>query len=238
MEREENRMRLIAIKEIKGRMKLLTGTRIGAQAELIEIGGNDNPVVRNPLTSELYIPGSSLKGKMRALMELMEGKINSDGKVHSCKDKVCPICRVFGRNANDNGEAKSGPTRISVKDAYLTKSSKEELERLKDRTGLDTEWKSENNINRITSEATPRNLERVPAGIEFDFTITYKVIDMEDKGKLDEELFEKIVLKGLKALSLEGIGGGTSRGNGQIEFVSLLVNGEDRKMDVEAITIG
>lgn len=229
-------MRLIDIKEIKGTIKLLTGTRIGGASDMIEIGGNDNPVVRNPLTSELYIPGSSLKGKMRVLMEWIEGKVTT-GEVHSCKEQECPICRVFGRSAKDSGVAKSGPTRISIKDAYLTEESKERLESLKNRTGLDTEWKYENNINRITSEATPRNLERIPAGIEFNFMISYKIIDMGDGGKLDEQLFENVVKKGLKALLLEGIGGGTSRGNGQIEFKSLEVDGKDIKAEIENITI-
>lgn len=230
-------MRLKSIKEINGTIKLLTGTRIGGSADLIEIGGNDNPVIRNPLTSELYIPGSSLKGKIRVLTEWLEGKV-TDGLTHSCDENSCPVCRVFGRSAQNSKVAKSGPTRISIKDAYLTEESKIELEKLKNRTGLDTEWKYENNINRITSEATPRNLERVPAGIEFDFKITYKVLDMGDNGKMDEDMFERVVLRGLKAILLEGIGGGTSRGNGQIEFTKLLVDGEDLKDSINNIVIG
>ena len=112
------------------------------------------------------------------------------------------------------------------------------MEKLKNRTGLDTEWKYENNKNRITSEATPRNLERIPAEIEFDFKITYKVLDMGDNGKMDEDMFERVVLRGLKAILLEGIGGGTSRGNGQIEFTKLLVDGEDLKDSINNIVIG
>lgn len=219
-------MRIKEIKEIDITMKLLTGTRIGGNNDIIEIGGNDSPVVRNPLTKELYIPGSSIKGKMRMLMEWIEGKIDSKGNVHTCSDKDCPICRVFGRGAKDSDSAKSGPTRISVKDAYLTKKSEEELQKLKNTAGLDTEWKYENNINRLTSAATPRNSERIPAGTEFNFKVTYKVLDMGDGGKLDESLFEEVVLKGLKGLLIEGIGGGVSRGNGQIEFIELKVNGE------------
>ena len=231
-------MRLKSIREIEGTFKLLTGTRVGTSAELIEIGGNDNPVVRNPLTSELYIPGSSIKGKMRSLTEWIENRISRDGKVHSCQESDCPICRVFGRSAEDSKMAKAGPTRISIKDAYLTEKSRADLEKLKNRTGLDTEWKSENNINRITSEATPRNVERVPAGIEFDFKITYQVLDMGDGGKLDEELFDDVVLRGLKAVLLTGIGGGTSRGNGQIEFTKLLVDGVEMRELVNEIVIG
>jgi CRISPR-associated protein Csm3 len=229
-------MKLKEIKEIDISMKLLTGTRVGGNNDIIEIGGNDSPVVRNPLTKELYIPGSSIKGKMRMLMEWTEGKILSSGDVHTCSNKDCPICRVFGRGAKDSDVAKSGPTRISVKDAYLTGESKKELEKLRDTTGLDTEWKYENSINRLTSKANPRNSERIPAGTEFNFKITYKVLDMND-GVDDEKLFNEVVLRGLKGLLIEGIGGGVSRGNGQIEFTKLKVNGEDYLEKLENIKL-
>lgn len=218
-------MKIKNIKSIKGTFELVTGTRIGGNSDIIEIGGNDSPIVRNPLTKELYIPGSSLKGKMRMFIEWLEGKISEDGKVHSCSDKNCPVCRVFGRGANDSGKVMAGGTRISVKDAFLTEESRKQLIELRDRIGVDTEWKYENNINRLTSEAMPRNSERIPAGIEFDFTMSYKVFDFDDNGKIDEDLFENIVIKGLKILSLEGIGGGVSRGNGQIKFTKLDVDG-------------
>lgn len=218
-------MRIKSIKNIEGTFELITGTRVGGSSDIIEIGGNDSPIVRNPLTKELYIPGSSIKGKMRMLIEWLEGKIENNGNVHSCSEKECPVCRVFGRGAKDSGKAMAGTTRISVKDAFLTENSKKELTELKDRIGVDTEWKYENTINRLTSEANPRNSERIPAGISFDFTMSYKVFDFEDDGKIDEKLFEEIVVKGLKALSIEGIGGGVSRGNGQIKFTKLDVDG-------------
>lgn len=233
-------MRLKSIKKIDGIIELLTGTRVGGSSDTIEIGGNDSPIVRNPLNKEPYIPGSSLKGKMRMAMEWIEGKIDESGNVHSCKDVECPICRVFGRSAGDNKDrevGKFGPTRIIVRDAYLTQESREELEKLKERVGFDTEWKYENNINRLTSKATPRNSERVPAGVKFEFSIYYKVLDMNDNGKLDEELFEKVVLKGLKALLIDGIGGGVSRGNGQIKFNKLDVDGVSYIEKIENLPI-
>lgn len=230
-------MRIKNIKNIEGTFELLTGTRVGGSSDIIEIGGNDSPVVRNPLTKELYIPGSSIKGKMRMLIEWLEGKISDSGAVHSCGEKECPVCRVFGRRAEDSRVAKIGTTRISVKDAFLTKKSKEDLSKLRDRIGVDTEWKYENNINRLISEATPRNSERIPAGISFDFSMSYKVFDFNDDGKVDEELFEKIVIKALKALSLEGIGGGVSRGNGQIKFTKLDVDGKSYLEEMDNLKI-
>lgn len=231
-------MKLLGIKEVKCRIKLLTGMRVGGNNDIIEIGGNDSPIIRNPLTKEPYIPGSSIKGKMRMFMEWIEGKINEKGDVHSCQEEKCPICRTFGRGAKDSEKAKSGPTRISIKDAYLTEESKIKLDKLRDRTGRDSEWKYENVINRLSSAATPRNSERVPAGTEFEFSISYKILDLDDNGKTDENYFEEVVLKGLKAILLEGIGGGVSRGNGQFEFVELTVDGEDYKEIVENIKIG
>ena len=230
-------MRLKEIKTINGTIELVTGTRVGGSSDIIEIGGNDSPIVRNPLTKEPYIPGSSLKGKMRMLMEWIEGKIDPKGDVHNCGEAECPICRVFGRSAEKSEEAQSGPTRISVKDAYLTSESRDLLENLRERVGFDSEWKYENNINRLTSKATPRNSERVPAGVSFDFSITYKILDMNDDGKLDEKYFETIVLKSLKALLIEGIGGGGSRGNGQIKFTKLNVDGTSYIDKLENINI-
>lgn len=230
-------MKIKSIKNIKGTMELVTGTRVGGSSDIIEIGGNDSPIVRNPLTKEMYIPGSSLKGKMRMMMEWITGRIKENGEVHSCSDRDCPVCRVFGRGAKDSEKAMSGPTRIIVKDAYLTDESRERLIELKEETGIDTEWKYENTINRLDSSANPRNSERVPAGISFNFSISYKVLDLGDDGKIDEENFKEIVLKGLKALLLEGIGGGVSRGNGQIKFTELEVDGESILDEVNKLNI-
>ncbi len=203
------------LKNITGTIQLLTGTTIGTQG-YIEIGGNDNPTVRNPLTNDVYIPGSSIKGKMRSLTEWQllgyDEIAKSNGNVHSCSKSDCPVCRIFGRSAGKELDETSGPTRLIVRDAFLTEKSKESLKKLKQVKGFDTEIKYENTINRLTSKANPRNIERIPAGVEFEFSMSYKVID-----KKDEENFEK-VLNALRLLELDGIGGGVSRGNGQVKF--------------------
>jgi len=231
-------MRLIEFKDIVGTVRLKTGLRVGGSTDTIEIGGNDSPVIRNPRTGEVYIPGSSIKGKMRYLTEWLEGKIDTSGNVHSCNDPKCPVCRVFGRSASHSKSCLSGPTRIIVRDAYLVEESRQELKELKSKTGSDTEIKYENNINRLTSEANPRNNERVPAGTKFTFNISYKVMDIDDDGHVDMEYYETVVLKGIKALLLEGLGGGVSRGNGQIEFLELTSNGESILEKLDNITVG
>lgn len=55
------------------RVKTLTGLRIGGRKETVEIGDVDLSVIKDPITELPYIPGSSLKGKLRSLVE----KINN-----------------------------------------------------------------------------------------------------------------------------------------------------------------
>ena len=219
-------MKQIKTKKISGKIVVKTGLHIGAGNEKVEIGGMDNPIIRNPLTNEPYIPGSSLKGKMRSLMEWKLDKIDKGnnnlkdlGKPCSCGKSECPICRVFGSANSKSDEAKDrGPTRLIVRDAVLTQEWKKKFNSGKSIV----EEKNENTLNRITAEATPRPIERVVPGVEFDFEISYRIIDTGDDGKTDETNFEEVVLEALKLLQNDYLGGGGSRGNGQIEFKDLV----------------
>jgi CRISPR-associated protein Csm3 len=67
---------------IRGTITALTGLHIGGSSVAMSIGGADKVVVRNPLTNEPYIPGSSLRGKMRSLLERVRGieKETGDGE--------------------------------------------------------------------------------------------------------------------------------------------------------------
>lgn len=212
-------MKQLNTKKITGKIVVKTGLHIGAGNDKVEIGGMDNPIIRNPLTREPYIPGSSIKGKMRSLMEWKLDKLkNTGGKVCSCGKPECEICRVFGSaNTRSEGAKDRGPTRLIVRDATLTGEWKKKFQ---DGKAL-VEEKSENSLNRITAEANPRPIERVVPGVEFDFEIAYRVIDTDDNGATDEKYFKEVVLEGLKLLQNDYLGGGGSRGNGQIEFVSL-----------------
>ena len=113
---------------------------------------------------------------------------------------------------------KRGPTRLIVRDAVLSDSSKELFYKDKDIV----EVKAENSINRVTANANPRFLERVVPGVEFNFEISYRVIDTGDNGSTDEKNFDEVVLESLKLLQNDYLGGGGSRGNGQIEFKDLV----------------
>ena len=233
--------KLKEIYKISGKIKLETGLHIGGDEGVIEIGGNDNPIVRDISTGNPYIPGSSLKGKMRYLLEWYTGRISEDGKVYDGKNLSKEsendlLLNVFGGTAGGNG--RKGPTRITVKDIFLSEDSEKEVKRMKERTGTDTEFKMENNINRLTSHAGPRNLERVTRNLIFDMEINFKVLSIDNKNEI-----EKMIKEGLKLVEIEGLGGSVSRGSGQIKFENLkienLFNGqEEENLDLNDIKLG
>ncbi len=207
---------------LKGEMELKTGLHVGASKETMKIGGIDSPVVRDPITDYPYIPGSSLKGKMRTLWEQLnkaENKIDYNLKSpvqrHECesRDKAekCIVCRLFG-SAKGNF-----PSRIIVRDLHLTKESKEKLKNID--TGLKyTEWKFENVIDRITAQANPRQIERVPAGSKFDFEIIYNIESKED---VEVDLIN--IQKCIELLKEDYLGGHGSRGYGKVEFPEITI---------------
>lgn len=207
------------IKKIKGQIEVVTGLRIGASQETMEIGGMDNPIIRNPANGEPYIPGSSIKGKMRSLMEWQLGKV-SGGEVFQEKDsekaKSCPITRVFGHSASR--DLRIGPTRLVVRDAFLCSEDRKKFQE-GDRPIVEVKY--ENSINRLTSEATPRSMERVVPGTKFDFELIFRVIQLENDPVNDEDLFDETVLRGLRLLELNYLGSAGSRGCGQIRFTNL-----------------
>lgn len=194
-------------KIVEGSIEVVTGLHIGSGNDTVEIGGMDNPVIKNPANSEPYIPGSSLKGKMRSLMEWKLNKVDPAGKVHVCNILDCEICRIFG-STKDNNER--GPTRLIVRDANLSDESRNKFKN-EGRALLETKY--ENTINRILGKAAnPRPMERVVPGTKFDFQILYKVLD-----DADEDNF-KVVIQALAALENDYLGGCGSRGSGQIKI--------------------
>lgn len=222
-------MQLYAIKEFTGTIILKSGLHIGSGDMEMKIGGTDNPVIKHPHTQEPYIPGSSLKGKVRALLEMRSGlmhltkgeplNIKTYKKLNGEQKKECAmILKLFGAGASET-EAKEaeeiGPTRVAFADCPLDKDWKEKAQA--DFLPF-IEVKSENTINRIKGTAlNPRFTERVPAETVFTFCITLKQIDAKDKPKENEEL-ETLFLEGLKLLQTDALGGNGSRGYGRIRF--------------------
>lgn len=227
------KIQLVDYLTLSGTLRCVTGLRIGGSAEMIEIGGLDNPIIKHPISGLPYIPGSSLKGKMRSLLEMRLDKIdprpkvgdrrNRDyGAVHrpggwNCEGPDCPICRIFGSNA---GDSELGPGRLIVRDAYLAQKSEDKMQRQLAEGEPITEIKYENTINRITAMANPRQMERVPAETEFTFEIGYRVFDTGDGGTIDRRLFSQVI-DGLRMVQADALGGSGSRGYGRVAFEGL-----------------
>ena len=226
-------MKLTNIIEIKATLLLKSGLHIGAGDNEMHIGGIDNSVVKNPITNRPYIPGSSLKGKIRSLLEWKSGEFKNkplslnDLEKAQSKQAVELILKLFGvsGDAEDSEKMqKIGASRLVFWDCDLNETWANEITQ----GGLSlTEAKSENTIDRITATAgNPRLTERVPAGAEFDFKLTIRVFDEDDK----QELLNT-VLSGLKLLELDSLGGSGSRGYGKVKFTELTVDGKARNLD-------
>ncbi|MDP2793440.1 MAG: type III-A CRISPR-associated RAMP protein Csm3 [Sulfurisoma sp.] len=223
-------MQLTRIQKITGKIVLKSGLHIGAGDTEMRIGGTDNPVVKDPLSGQPYIPGSSLKGKIRSLLEWRHGLVaTANGSPYSFKHLAREEGNTAGRQlitlfggAPDKDTEKLvgaiGPTRLAFWDCPLNADWKTTVADA--RNLLTTEAKSENTIDRISGvAANPRFTERVIAGAEFDFTLTLKVIDA---GSGEEDLLP-MVLEGMKLLELDSLGGSGSRGYGKIEFRELAI---------------
>lgn len=187
-----------------------TGLHIGGSNMGMEIGGADSPVLRDPVSNIPYIPGSSLKGKMRSLLEKMNGKWGKEGGPCECGE--CEICRVFGVSAH---KAKS-PSRLQVRDAFMVAESRQKLEHSSNTDMPYSEVKTEVVIDRVTSKAMPRQIERVPAGTSFNAELILNIYDGDN-----EQAFLSLIEKGIRLLADDYLGGSGTRGYGKVSFGEL-----------------
>ena len=192
---------------IKGKLTLLTGMHIGASNDFAPIGAVDSVVVRDPISLKPIIPGSSLKGKMRTLL----AKANSNKSfLNDISEDSEEIKRLFGS---------SDPfisSRLQFCDLFMTDETKNRLE---NKTDLYlTEIKFENTINRISAVANPRQLERVPAGSEFNFSLIY---NLENLDEVQTDF--KNISNAIKLLQMDYIGGSGTRGYGKVKISNLSI---------------
>ena len=186
-----------------GTITLKTGLHIGGTNAALNIGGPDKFVVRNPINNVPYIPGSSLKGKMRSLVEIYNGETDKGGPTKDANSKAGAL---FGISADvDNGHAARLIVRDAEMDIYSCDFSKTDLPY--------TESKTEVAINRVTSKATPRTFERVPAGAKFKLNMVLNIFEGENETDLKATLEQAINL-----LQDDYLGGHGSRGYGQVEI--------------------
>lgn len=227
-------LKLQRIVELKGTLVLESNLHIGSGNLEMHIGGTDNPIIKHPHSQEPYIPGSSIKGKIRSLLELKTGvaalAYNNDNKsggiadfktyLKSNNEDVASILKIFGFSASDKSSSTDeelkarelGPTRASFADSYLNKEWKNQA--------IENLWplaveKQETAIDRISGTAKHNSLrqtEMVPAGTKFDFRITFKIFHDSDNKLLD------LLKEGIELLQQDAIGGYGSRGYGRIRI--------------------
>ncbi len=226
----ETRLGLIGKLLLDGEMTCETGLHIGAGKGSLDLGGADNPVVKDAF-GRPYVPGSSLRGKLRSLLEQSSGLITpadliylsrrrgQEVRIHQTDEPGDEVCLLFGRNPGRTERASgetvesvaATPARLTVYDAPLELDSITEpmRENLDDEL---TEVKSENAIDRLTAQASARTLERVPAGAKFRVRLVLDILCAEDK-----ELAARVA-EGLRLLEDDALGGGGSRGSGRVKF--------------------
>jgi CRISPR-associated protein Csm3 len=223
---------------ISGTLTTMTGLHIGGNSTEMSIGGADQIVIRDPLTNYPYIPGSSLRGKMRSLLERTTGEMtikleggksfthvrdldaamaSGTGKLASASPSTDPqqlATRLFGVPIDKQGPVAAGeivPQRLVVRDAKLL--NPEQLEKARNTDMPMTEVKTEVAIDRITSKANPRQIERVPAGARFNFELVLSLYGEDKEQEYLDALFGCMAL-----LQDDYLGGHGSRGYGKVRF--------------------
>lgn len=209
--------------EITGTLEVLTGMHIGGSSAFAAIGAVDSPVVRDTFSDQPMIPGSSLKGKMRALLAQKYNDRKHLPDSYSCEDDDPRILRLFG-SAKKNQIQRS---RVLFRDMML--SNMKELREY----GLNsaTEVKFENTISRMTAIANPRQIERVIPHTKFDLSIVYNV---QEADEVIPDL--QLLAEGMQLLGFDYLGGHGSRGYGKVKFSDLQLRPVVGEIDHDLLT--
>lgn len=213
--------KLVKFININGVMEVKSGLSIIGNKDNIGPGGVDGAIIKNPLNNEPYIPGTSLKGKMRSKLEETVGKV--DGNPCGCGKKDCMICTLFGAHKNVRSEC--GAARILFRDMKLVDKYKtlDNIIETKVETMIDRKTK-------VAANGSLRNRERVAEGVEFNYEIVVQIYEGDDEKKILDTLN-----KGLDLVEMTGLGGKTSGGYGQVDFHR---NDETFKMEEVDIKTG
>jgi CRISPR-associated protein Csm3 len=132
------------IEIITSQLRLLTGLHIGAGDDTMSIGGVDSLVIKREVFAddngdvkfgaknivvEPYIAGSSIKGKLRSLLEHYfrlidpngEGKVVDSNSIFGAKDKKDLIVELFGESADSiKNDKKIKASRAIFRDCFIT----------------------------------------------------------------------------------------------------------------------
>lgn len=214
-------VKLVGRVVIQGTIVAKSGLHIGGAPGALAIGGVDMPVIRDPVTQQPYVPGSSLRGKMRSQWEKLTGvaqntSIGKQVSIHTCSQSKdyndCPVCPIFGVTGDKEAFF---PTRLLVRDVPLKPESLESAQT--DMPFTEVKWEAA--IDRVTSAATPRQIERVPAGAVFSpMELVFNLFEEKDAERL------KDVITALQLVEDDYLGGHGSRGSGKIAVENLRIS--------------
>lgn len=213
-------MKLKDYVQVTATLRLKSGLHIGTGEKVDR--GDALPVMESPRNGLPYIPGSSLKGKMRHLLELSYGRQETDPRDSGspCWCGRCQICQLFGSGSSNNTFE---PTRLIFRDAFLNEESEKLIEK------IELEQKPGVRIDRTTGKAAKGALfpmKRIPDGCEFGFEISARVFEDDNIDALRQWL-----TAGLHLLEQDALGGGGTRGSGHINFLNIKFNGQDFPAD-------
>lgn len=218
---------------ISGEIIVQTGLAIGGNKAGIEIGALDNPVIKTHKGIP-FIPGSSLKGKLRSLLARAAGSDSVERDIEISKspndklenENIQPIYKhiapLFGYGAGESkiqGDAdqtaeninnRKGEALLKVRDAFIKQET--------DGNEKFTEEKMENSIHRVTGVANPRPIERVLPGTVFSLDM---YLDVYNKKDALQQL--ELLDLAFQLLTDDYLGGGGSRGNGKVKFKNFKI---------------
>ncbi len=215
-------MELLKHEEFVGLIRNLTDLRVGGTADAAGIGDMDNPIIKHPVTNTPYIPGSSVKGKLRSLLEQKyragdrESAVASFGKPCDCGK--CFVCSLFGCGATGSNSKDKDirPTRVIFRDAHVSAESAKVLAQAL--PGANALARTHTAINRRTGriqDGSLHTVEAVPADTTFDFSFTVRVFK-EDIPQL-AEWYAKLA-EAFEMLERDALGGCGSRGYGRVRI--------------------
>jgi CRISPR-associated protein Csm3 len=194
-------------KEIKKiEIEILTGLHIGAGNDTVQICGVDSSVIKHPVSSLPYIPGSTIKGKIRCLLETEGGYSELDDTIN---DLFGPTSEYL-KTKKDDKQYIQKPTRIIFRDLSLDQESKEKFTSGE----IVTEFKTEIKIDRdkgTAKDGALRTIERVPPTVKFKGDVLIRYFD----GELENTM--SILNKGFELLNNDYLGGSGSRGYGAVK---------------------
>lgn len=201
---------------LSAKLGLKSGLHIGSAAK--EVGkGEPLPVMKSLIKNLPYIPGSSLKGKMRCLLEITYERIENGGP---CACGTCSICLLFGSGSS---RTTYEPTRLIFRDCQLTPESAKVIDklRLEEKPGVSIDRKT----GMVRSGAV-FPMERVPEGSEFDFQVSIRIFENDNADDIRNWL-----MVGMYLLEQDALGGSGSRGSGHIEFNNIMFDGKEFPKD-------